>query len=81
MRLLAASSSLSLLFALLPPTSARLEKRSANQKRGPLSAQYATESDGNYLLANNLWGMYTGKGDQSTALDDVSEGGETISWT
>ncbi|KAM0746304.1 concanavalin A-like lectin/glucanase [Meredithblackwellia eburnea MCA 4105] len=50
------------------------------QKRfNVLSDQYATEQEGsNYLLSNNLWGMYSGSGSQTTQATSLS--GNVIGW-
>ncbi|KAL8283109.1 hypothetical protein RQP46_005887 [Phenoliferia psychrophenolica] len=44
-----------------------------------LSAQYATETEGSdYLLSQNLWGMYSGSGSQTTEAQSLS--GDTLGW-
>ncbi|KAL8286154.1 hypothetical protein RQP46_004642 [Phenoliferia psychrophenolica] len=71
------TSSLTVL-ALVALASARRHDRFA-KRFSVLSDQYATETEGSdYLLSNNLWGMYSGSGSQTT--EALSLSGGTIGW-
>lgn len=70
---------------VLTALSAVLVSRSSalhlHHTRGTLTAQYATEVDGNYLLSNNLWGKYSGSGSQSTTESGTTNDGGTLAWS
>ncbi|KAI5475695.1 glycoside hydrolase family 12 protein [Pseudohyphozyma bogoriensis] len=69
------------LAALVPSAFSHRSMPARLAKRTTLTDQYATETLGDYTLANNLWGMYSGSGSQTTSDGATSDDGATVAWS